>query len=143
MAVVVGAGFGSGVDVHGSGPEFLGSDAGEVDCGCAVHAGGLRCVVVQRVGGDYADTGGLPVVGLGGWSMVTASEEVGGLLEDVHGHVHDGDDLRPTCRLYVVFSILRIGVGFKCFWVLFLEGVVVIMETNGKTDEVSRKVGLR
>lgn len=46
MAVVMGAGFCSGVDVDCPGPEFLGSDAGEVDCGCAVHARSLGCVVV-------------------------------------------------------------------------------------------------
>lgn len=60
--MVVGAGFGVGVDVHCAGPEFLGAGAGEVDgCG-AVHAGGLGCVGVEGVGGDDADAFVLPTV---------------------------------------------------------------------------------
>ena len=59
--MVVGTGFGVGVDVDGAGPDFLGADTGEVDGGGAVHAGGLGGVGVQAVAGDDADAVFAPV----------------------------------------------------------------------------------
>ena len=59
-AVVMRAGFGIGVDVHGAGPPFLGTGACKVDGGFAVHAGGLRGVEVELIGTDNANAVVLP-----------------------------------------------------------------------------------
>ena len=51
--VVMRAGLGVGVDVDRPGPDFLSADAGFVDRGGAVHAGGLRGVGVELIGLDH------------------------------------------------------------------------------------------
>ena len=48
VAVVMRAGLGIGMDVHGACPELLRADAGEVDRRLAVHAGRLRGIRVER-----------------------------------------------------------------------------------------------
>ncbi|KAK5561408.1 hypothetical protein LTR46_000213 [Exophiala xenobiotica] len=62
VAVVVGAGFGVGVDLDGARPESLCADAGHVHGRGAAHAGCLRGVGVQVVGRDDADAAGAPGV---------------------------------------------------------------------------------
>jgi hypothetical protein len=54
FAVMVGAGFGVGMDDHRAGPEFLRAYAGVADGFGAGHAGGLRGVGVEVVGADDA-----------------------------------------------------------------------------------------
>lgn len=60
--MVVGAGFGVGVDVHCAGPEFLGAGASEVDGGGSVHARSLRGITIERVCRDDADAFVFPAV---------------------------------------------------------------------------------
>lgn len=60
MAVMVGAGFGVGMDGHGARPELFRADAGEVDGGSAGHAGGLGSVCVEGVRGNDGDAVVLP-----------------------------------------------------------------------------------
>ena len=62
VAVMVGACFGIRVDVYCASPDLLGASAGKVDCGGAVHAWGLRCVAVERVGRDDSDAFVFPTV---------------------------------------------------------------------------------
>lgn len=54
---MVGSRFGVGVDGYGACPEFLRSDAGEVDGGHAIHSGRLVLAGYggEGVGGDYSD----------------------------------------------------------------------------------------
>src|SRR5665213_612119 len=61
-AVVVRAGFGVGMNVHGAGPDFLRANAGEVDRRLAVHAERLCGVGIERVARDHAHTVVLPFV---------------------------------------------------------------------------------
>jgi hypothetical protein len=61
FAVMVGAGFGVGMDDDGAGPEFLRADAGVRDGFGAGHAGGLRGVGVEVVGADNAQAVLFPV----------------------------------------------------------------------------------
>ena len=70
VAVVVGAGFGVGVDVHCAGPDLLGSRASEVDGCCEVHEGCLGGVGVERVGGDNAEDLVFQAVGGRGWDFL-------------------------------------------------------------------------
>ena len=64
FAVVVGAGFGIGLDLDGAGPEFIGAGFGVVDGGGAGHARGLLRVVVELVAAYDAHAIFAPVVGL-------------------------------------------------------------------------------
>ena len=49
-----------GVDGHRTGPDLLGTDAGEIDCGLAIHAWRLRGIGVELAAGDNADAVMLP-----------------------------------------------------------------------------------
>lgn len=64
-AVVMGAGFGIGLDVDRARPEFLGAGFGVVDGGGAGHAWGLGGVAVKFAAADDADAVIAPVGGLG------------------------------------------------------------------------------
>ena len=64
VSVMVGAGFGVGVDDDRAGPEFLGSGGGVGDGFGAGHAGSLGSVLVEFSGANYAQ-GLVGLVGLG------------------------------------------------------------------------------
>jgi len=61
FAVVVGAGFGIGLDIDGARPEFLGAGFGVVDGGGAGHARGLGGVGIELAAADDADAVIAPV----------------------------------------------------------------------------------
>ena len=54
------AGLGIRLDGDGAGPQFLRADAGEIDRGLAVHAGGRRHIGIELIAGNDPDTIVLP-----------------------------------------------------------------------------------
>jgi uncharacterized protein YjbJ (UPF0337 family) len=64
MAVVMRAGFGIGPDGHGTRPQFLRPDAGEIDRGLAVHAGGRGHVGIELIAGNDPHAIVLPAFGV-------------------------------------------------------------------------------
>lgn len=62
MSMVMGSGFGIGMDMHGPGPEFLCPCSREVDGGCAVHSRCLSGIGVEFIARHHADALVLPAI---------------------------------------------------------------------------------
>src|SRR5262245_60333119 len=68
--MMMGAGLGIGMDTDRAGPDLLRPDAGGVDCGGAVHAGGLCRIGVELVAFDHPYAVVPPIHRAGGRSFM-------------------------------------------------------------------------